>query len=86
MKELRLRRKEADLEFMKKESQKISLLLKRQRASINEKLIAAKEYNQLKSKRYRQRKKATETIKIVAVTKKGFAIPQAYRKDIKKLK
>ena len=86
MKELRLRRKEADLEFMKKESQKISLLLKRQRASINEKLIAPKEYNQLNSKRYRQRKKATETIKIVPVTKKGFSILQAYRKDIKKLK
>ena len=86
MKELRIGQKEADPEFMKKESQRISLLQKRQRASINEELTAEKEYNQLKTKRYWQRKKATETIKIVPVNKKGFAIPQAYRKDIKKLK
>ena len=52
MKELRIGQKEADPEFMKKESQRISLLQKRQRASINEELTAEKEYNQLKTKRY----------------------------------
>ena len=45
MKALRLRRKEADPEFMKKESERISLPQKRQRASMNEKeLTAAREY------------------------------------------
>ena len=87
MKALRLRRKEADPEFMKKESERISLPQKRQRASMNEKeLTAAREYTWLKTKRCRERKKATETIKIAPATKEGFATPQAYGKAIKKLK
>ena len=46
MKALRLRHKEADPEFMKKENERISLLQKRQRASMNEEeLTAAREYN-----------------------------------------
>ena len=45
MKSLRLKRKEADPEFMKKESESISLLQKRQRDSMNEDLTVAKEYN-----------------------------------------
>ena len=44
MKTLRLRQKEADPEFMKKESERISLLQKRLSASMNkEKLTAARE-------------------------------------------
>ena len=87
MKTLRLRRKEADPEFIKKESERISLPQKRQRASMNEKeLTAAREYTWLKTKRCRERKKATETIKIAPATKEGFATPQAYGKAIKKLK
>ena len=46
MKALRLRLKGTDPEFMKKESERISLLQKRQRASVNEEeLTAAREYN-----------------------------------------
>ena len=87
MKGLRLRRKEADPEFMKKESERMLLLQKRQRASMNEEeLTAAREYNCLKTKKCSERKKATETIKIAPVTKKGFAMPQAYGTAIKKLK
>ena len=51
-----------------------------------EELTAAREYNGLKAKRCRETKKATETIKIAPVTKKGFAMSQAYGKSIKKLK
>ena len=44
MKTLRLREKEADPEFMKKESERISLLQKRLSASMNkEELTAARE-------------------------------------------
>ena len=63
------------------------MLQKRQRASTTEEeLTAAREYNRLKAKKCRERKKATETIKIAPVTKRGFAMPQAYGKSIKKLK
>ena len=86
MKSLKLKRKEADPEFMKKESESISLLQKRQRDSMNEDLTVAKEYNRLKTKRCRERNKATETIRTASVTRKGFAMPQAYVKAIKKLK
>ena len=87
MKALRCRLRGTDPEFMKKESERISLLQKRQRASVNEEeLTAAREYNWLKTKRCRERKNATETIKIAPVTKKGFPMPQAYGKAIKKLK
>ena len=36
--------------------------------------------------RYREKKKATETIKTAPVTRKGFVMPQVYGKAIKKLK
>ena len=45
-----------------------------------EQLTAAREYNWLKTKKCREQKKTAETIKI---TRKGFAMPQAYRKVIK---
>ena len=46
MKALKLRRKKADPEFMKKESERMSLPQKRQRASMNEEdLTAAGEYD-----------------------------------------
>ena len=53
---------------------------------MNEDLTVAKEYNRLKTKRCRERNKATETIRTASVTRKGFAMPQAYVKAIKKLK
>ena len=71
---------------MKKESKRILLLQKRQRASLDEEELTAREYNQLKTKRCRERRKAIETIKNVPVIKKGFATPQVYGKTIKKLK
>ena len=70
---------------MKKESKRILLLQKRQRASLDEEELTAREYNQLKTKRCRERRKAIET-KNVPVIKKGFATPQVYGKTIKKLK
>ena len=56
----------------------------RWRTLMNEEVTAARECNLLKTKRCRERKKATETIK--SATRKGFATPQAYGKAIKKLK
>ena len=51
-----------------------------------EELTAATEYTWLKTKTYRERKKAAETNKIPPVTKKGFETPPACGKTIKKLK
>ena len=50
-----------------------------------EETTAAREYNRIKTKRCRERQNATETIDITHVTKKGFAMPQAYGKAIQKL-
>ena len=79
--------KEADPGFMKKESERILLLQKRHRALMNEEELApVSKCNQLKTKRCRERKKATEKIKIAVVPKKCFATPLGYGKAIKKLK
>ena len=46
-------------------------------------LTIAKEYNRLKTKRYRERKKATETIKIALLPKKVLQCHRLMEKPLK---